>query len=439
MLQQFILSILILTSITQAANASDTLTLSQVIDVALENNFAVQIASTQKDIAANNNTAGNAGMLPIVELYGSNTSNVQNSFFESFTAAPRSANNAHSNVVNANAMADWTIFDGMKMFATKSGLELMEKMGEYEYRSMIETTIIDLVNAYNILVLRQHYYENLYEAYQISNERNILNSKKISIGTGSTVMLMQSIIDMNADSVNMIMQHKLIEQGKADLNFLMGRDPATPIEVTSSALLNELNSYESLMDKIYGQNNELLNARLNVELAHQNLLVVRSERLPKLNIFGGYSYMKGTYDIGNAKSIQNYGPTYGAIVTMRVFNGFNTNLKMQNAHFNQDIAANQYNQKELEIKSQLSKMYSEYKYSKQIYDIEKQNIEIAQQNLTLAFERYKLGVLNDIDFRNIQFKVVNAQYSFYVAEFNVRSAEVELLKVAGELIKVYQK
>ena len=50
--------------------AQDTLTLSQAIKIGLEKNFSIRLARNSYSIAKNNNTLGNAGMLPWVEANG---------------------------------------------------------------------------------------------------------------------------------------------------------------------------------------------------------------------------------------------------------------------------------------------------------------------------------------------------------------------------------
>ena len=52
------------------AHAQERLTLQDAIGLALKNKYSVLIARNSADIAQNDNTAGNAGMLPFVEAQG---------------------------------------------------------------------------------------------------------------------------------------------------------------------------------------------------------------------------------------------------------------------------------------------------------------------------------------------------------------------------------
>ena len=59
-----LLSFLVLSSTNLCAQ--ETLTIEQAVELALKNNYDIQIAKNDAEIAARNNTVGNAGMLPKV-------------------------------------------------------------------------------------------------------------------------------------------------------------------------------------------------------------------------------------------------------------------------------------------------------------------------------------------------------------------------------------
>src|SRR5215203_1391900 len=56
--------------ISTASFAQETLSLNDAIAIALKNNYSILIYSNYQTIGANNNTAGNAGMLPSVIATG---------------------------------------------------------------------------------------------------------------------------------------------------------------------------------------------------------------------------------------------------------------------------------------------------------------------------------------------------------------------------------
>ncbi|HMP98322.1 MAG TPA: TolC family protein, partial [Cyclobacteriaceae bacterium] len=60
------------------AQQRDTLSLEEIIRVGLNNNYSIQVAKMESEIAANNVTRGNAGFLPIVNVSAARNFNSNN-------------------------------------------------------------------------------------------------------------------------------------------------------------------------------------------------------------------------------------------------------------------------------------------------------------------------------------------------------------------------
>ena len=94
-------------------NAQGVLTLDEAIKIALENNYSIKIAKSNQKIAINNNTPGNAGMLPSVtgninKNYSINGLTLQ-PFDATFPTIERS--NVQNNNGGAGVNAVWTLYD----------------------------------------------------------------------------------------------------------------------------------------------------------------------------------------------------------------------------------------------------------------------------------------------------------------------------------------
>ena len=67
--------------------------------------------------------------------------------------------------------------------------------------------------------------------------------------------------------------------------------------------------------------------------------------------------------------------------------------------------------------------------------LESVNQAVAKENVDIALEKYKIGSINDIELREIQKKFIEAQYQLLLSEFQAKLAEIELLRISGELYK----
>ena len=98
-----------------ASFAQGSLSLNDAIGLALKNNYSILISANDQTIGANNNTAGNAGMLPSVTATGGFNETV-NDLEQNYTDG-RVVDRKGVEVTSSNAgvLLDWTLFDGFRM------------------------------------------------------------------------------------------------------------------------------------------------------------------------------------------------------------------------------------------------------------------------------------------------------------------------------------
>ena len=183
-----------------------SLTLEDAVKTAIENNFNIRIAQNNAVIQGVNNTRGNAGMLPDVALNFGQTFNINNTKQELANGEIRQGNGAQSRNLNANVQANWTVFDGMRMFVTKDRLEQIENFGKINLQLQIENTISDVMSTYYAIEHQMRRIETIHQAIGISRDRLALAKLKKEAGTGSGIPVLQAEVDINADSSNLIIQ-----------------------------------------------------------------------------------------------------------------------------------------------------------------------------------------------------------------------------------------
>ncbi len=186
--------------------SGDTLTLSEAMTIALENNWGITLAENESRIAELNNSLGNAGFLPSLDATAARSRNVNNTYQKYFDGREREGNNAVSNSINTGVQLTWTIFDGFNMFIQKKKLGELEEMSTTQLRSVIESTIAQVILAYYDIAVQDRLTEVYYEAVQLSAERKRFARAMIDIGSGSELSYLQSAVDLNTDSAAYMQQ-----------------------------------------------------------------------------------------------------------------------------------------------------------------------------------------------------------------------------------------
>ena len=103
--------ILILLGFPSISTGQNTYSLDELIRISLEQNYQLRIVRNQQQMAENQNTAGNAGMLPQVNLGAQRSWQILDTETNFFTGESRSGSNALNTSLNAFIEMDWPVFD----------------------------------------------------------------------------------------------------------------------------------------------------------------------------------------------------------------------------------------------------------------------------------------------------------------------------------------
>jgi outer membrane protein TolC len=335
--------------------------------------------------------------------------------------------------LNTGVQLNWTLFDGFSMFVNKNSLGVLERMGETEARLTLENTVSAIILNYYGIVQQQKLVQVLEDAAALSRERKAIMEARMSLGAGSELTVLQSTVDLNADSISLLREMSALQQSRADFNRLLARDPQTDFILTDSIVLGDPLDYESLLQNARSQNTELQLARYSLDLDQLNLKNLQSQRYPTLNFNAAYNYNLLTSETGFASYNRSFGPSFGFSLTYPLFDGFNVNRSIKNARIEMNSGEMMLKSADLGVRSEMYKLYTAYETNLKIVEIELVNQKVAERNVEVAFEKYRLGTMNDIELRETQKKYIDAQYELLVSQFLAKRAEIELLRSSGQL------
>ena len=325
----------------------DTVQFSDILAEALDNNFGIKIARNDLSIADNNNTLGNAGFLPTLDLSVTGSQSSNDTHQQYYDGRTRDATGAGSRNINAFTELDWTIFDGMRMFAAKERLSGLEQYSQLELRMNLETLYIGLASLYYQLSQQQKLRQVLYSSMDISRARLSLAQKKFQVGAASELDLNQAKIDYSNDSSLLIDQNVVIKNLVADINALAGRSPEIVFAAGYNFDLNYDIAYDPLKEKLHQQNVDVLIARSQMDVLYQQIRENRSYLFPNLTLYGSYNYLKSKSDVGLLTSNQSNGYSYGFRLTYNLFNGGNARRELNNAKI--DYSSSELNSLEMKL------------------------------------------------------------------------------------------
>jgi outer membrane protein len=431
-----IVAVFVLSLVFIGAKAQQILTLNEALKLALANNYSIQLAKNEAEIAQNSNYAGAAGMLPTVAATASQDNVVNNTQQKFLNGTENNKDGAKSNQLSAGVELGWTIFDGLKMFATKNKLNQLQAIGELRMRGQIEQNFSRIIRAYFDIVQNKKQLNALQQSVNISTDRLKLANDKLAVGKVSKTEVLKAQVDLNTDKSALMKQQNLVQNAKANLNQLLARDLTTDYEVDDKIEINKDLKLADLQSKAQNQNTNLMITKKNYQVSAFSINEIRAERMPTVQLRTGYNYNRQTSEAGFLQSSQNIGYHYGAALSLNVFNGFSVDKRLLNARLSLKST-------DFVLKDSLTKLdlaiqqnYNSYAMALQLLQFETENVTVAQSNFDLANEQYKVGVITALELRDAQQNLVLSQTRLSAAQYDAKVAETELLRLTAEILKV---
>lgn len=412
--------------------------LSEFVNSALENNYQIQIVKNETQVAANNNTVGNAGQLPTIDFAGSGSTSLNNTQQSLSDGSVKEGSNAQNSSINASITANWTIFDGFRVQAKKQQLHILEQIGEQNAKFYIEQTISDVVVAYHQLVYEQQLLHNLEQSLSISAYRLSLEKKRKEVGAGKAIEYGQALVDYQSDSIRYLAQRNAIKSLEIELNRLLNSplENELRIDISEFSIIPFPNK-DSLIHDVKQNNVELSQKLLTELLAETDLRIAKANRSPKIDVFAGYQYSESFAEVGFINSNRSYGPTIGASISFNLFNGGKTILEIENSAVYQENAHLTKEQTNQNIDAEVLSLYYQYHSLQERILLASNNVVEINQVYEIASEQLKRGAINGYDFRLTQLTLLNAQLALMELQFAQKAVEINLNRLTGKVLISY--
>ncbi|MBV8255111.1 MAG: TolC family protein [Chitinophaga sp.] len=437
---KFCLSVLCIIAAGSVAMAQQqVLTLEQAIDVALKNNFDIRLAKNTAEMSANDYAYANFAFAPRLNATAGTTWSRTATKQEFANGTKRDTSGIKGQNVNASVNLNWTLFDGMKMFATRNKLEAIKNLGELAIKSQVQNSIATVIGGYYNIVQEKQQLKALAEQMSISEERVKLSDAKFQTGLGPKTDWLQSKVDLNAQKALYLRQQTVIEQSKALLNQLMAvPETSTFYDVVDSIPLNSALSLGELQENIAQNNASIKVQEQNVAVSSLTVKEKRADYFPIVSFNSAYNFNRNT---SNAAS-NNFSPkfnrngvlNYGLTATVPIFNGFNVKRQVRNAQLDLEYQHISLDNIKSQISLSLSNAFKDYEYYKQALALEEENLELAKENMMVALERFKQGVSTTIEVKQAQQSLEDSYTRLILARYNTKLAETELRRLNGSIL-----
>ncbi|SHE70554.1 Outer membrane protein TolC [Arenibacter palladensis] len=420
--------------LTNLLIGQEILTVEEAVQIALENNYQIKIAAIELQIDEVSVSMGNAGMLPQVELSLTDNNSIQNLSQTRSDGSVVERDNAKNNSLNYGIALDWTLFDGLKMFADYEQLKETQKLGEAQLKQVILNKVGEVMITYFDLVQQKQQLTALDSTIIISEQRVDLAYNRFTIGKASKLEVLNAQVDLNTDETLMQRQKELYVNTKVQLNQYLARDLKIDFEVVPEIFVDQALQLPELETLVAKENPTLQAEQINKKISELELKQTRALRYPTIFASTGYNFGRTESSLGFTTNSNSRGWNYGFGASLNVFDGFNQNRNEKIAKIqieNSEVAIAQRTQ---ELMSLLNTTYQTYLTNISLIELEGKNEAIAQENMEITVEKYRIGIIPTIEFRTAQLNYINAKVRHSNAKFQAKLSEIILKQLAGNLV-----
>lgn len=414
-----------------ASFGQEALSLSDAINKAVQNNYDVKIIKRDQKITDINNSWGAAGRYPSFnfELASNNQSNYNDA--ADYTLSSNSA----------TLSMNWVLFDGFSIYINKRRLDYLSSISEGNTAILIENTIQNVIKAYYLSLLEKEKLTVMKELMDLSKDRYDYTLTKKDIGSSVTYDVLLAKTAWLEDKSNFLYQEVQYKNSIRDLNYLLGNDDEKEYNLTDK-FKSELKNYEiaDLLNKMLKNNRSLKNQYIYQSLLEKETSLAKSQYLPSVTLRSGATITdsrRNTDGTGVTKS-KSKNLYANLSLSLSLFDGGAKKRAVEIAKIEEDIKQIEIDEMKNSLSIELKNIFGLYNVRKELLRVADENLEAAKLNMQISGDKFRTGVINSFNYRDVQLIYLNSSINRLNAIFNLIDTHTALIRITGGIISEYE-
>jgi len=428
---------------TQGEN-TQSFSLQEAIDYALENNRTAKNAARDIDAAQQQKWETTATGLPQISAsidYNNwlkqQVSLIPAEFFGGNQGEFAEVAFGTKQTMNATIKLDQKIFDGSYLVGLQSAKVFLEISENAKVKTDLEVRKA-VINAYGNVLLAEESIKILGRNMAVL-EKNLNETSKIyENGLEEEESVEQLQITLSGVQSNLSNTNRLRVLAYQMLNITLGTDLNSNTILTDDlesltaqnivlSLLNADENVENIIDYKIAENDKVSKELL--------LKLEKSKALPTLNAFvnAGYSGNNNNFDFLQKEQKWFGSSLFGVSMNIPIFSSLGRSASTQRAKINLEKAKEDLTETEQMLRLQISSAKSDYQFAIEDYENKKQNLSLAERiegkNQTKFFE----GIASSFELRQAQTQLYATQQEFLQAMLDVINKKAKLETVLNEI------
>jgi outer membrane protein TolC len=423
---------------TAAAAEPQQLTLEQAVQIALQRNpdlqkqVLLQLSSEQDKIITR------SFVLPKIDFNASRSLTRVGPSGEVFTGGTLVPGVNTAAVVNnffATVGVSQLVFDGGKWWNNLAAFDLTLASSQASLEEQRLTTVFTVEQRFYELVRQQRQLRVLGEAAKRSRDQADFVQRLFDGGRATQADVYAARTNRDSDEINRLGQEARVELARQDLAITIAADPAEPLAILEPpAMQTDPAAPPPAADAVQtalARRPSLKAFALTAQAQQKNAAAAKGDYWPVLSVSGSYSRQtRSTADF--TRSLDEASTMRGSIdLTWNLFNGFATKAAVEKADINILLAENDLANGRRGVASDVERAVAQLAVAGQQARIAVQTLQTASENLRLARTRQQVGVGTQLEVRDAELKLTQAQLARDNALVDGHEAESALRRATG--------
>ncbi|MEP2059374.1 TolC family protein [Maribacter litoralis] len=414
-----ITGLLLLCSVVMGMAQQKKWTLEECVLYAVENNLTVEQYELDLENAKIDESDAIGALLP--NLNGS----VSASANTGLALDPTTNNLVSATIFSAsgNMTSSVTLFDGLRNYNRIERAKLNGIANQYRLDDIKDDIKLNVANAY-LQVLSNKESLKVFKAQLAVTEQDLKRTKEL---VESGVVARGDLLEIEATAAGQEQQiinaQNLILISKLNLAQLLSITDYENFDIADeefdippSDILN--NSAKIIFDTALTFRNDIKMALSGVELAQKDLEIAKGAKYPTIDAFINYNtrYSDQNNDPFTGEKIPfkdqlyiNDGISYGAQMSIPIFNGWSVRNNIKRSQIGVDLAQIEYERTKLQLETDVNQAYVDVTSFYKAYEAAQKTLEARSLAYQYSKERFDVGLMNAFDFSQAQARVDNAE------------------------------
>ena len=316
-----------------------------------------------------------------------------------------------------------TLFDGLRNYNRIERAKLSGIANQYRLDDIKDDIRLSVANAY-LQVLSNKESLKVFKAQLAVTEQDLKRTNEL---VESGVVARGDLLELEATAAGqeqqIINSQSLILISRINLAQMLGITDYENFDIAEeefdippSDILD--NSAKVIFDKALTFRNDIKFALSGVELAEKDLEISKGAKYPSIGAFINYNtrYSDQNNDPFTGEKIPlkdqlyiNDGISYGAQMSIPIFNGWSVRNSIKRSQISVDIARIEYERTMLQLETDVNQAYVDVTSFYKAYEAAQKTLEARSLAYQYSKERFDVGLMNSFDFSQAHSRVDNAE------------------------------